>query len=259
MKLKQLESMLQDVAVFRDPKVELEQYPTGAHLASRLLYTAATSFDDVESKLVVDLGCGTGMLSIGAALLGAGHVLGIDADEDALCIAQENLDEYEGMPVDLVCARVEHTASVVSADTVITNPPFGTRSKGADMEFLRAAFRISRHSVYSLHKTSTRKYIAKYAVNVLGALSAEPVAQLGRGDKGIPLSNTFGMGFGICQCDTKIQAASSDARTTALVAALASAESLPAANALLKASAVVGFDANMQMQSKKYSGVLVVV
>jgi hypothetical protein len=27
------------VAVFRDPKVELEQYPTGAHLASRLLYT----------------------------------------------------------------------------------------------------------------------------------------------------------------------------------------------------------------------------
>lgn len=128
---------------------------------------------------MVDLGCGTGTLSIGAALLGAGHVLGIDADEDALCIAQENLDEYEGMPVDLVCARVEAvSASVVSADTVITNPPFGTRSKGADMEFLRAAFRISRHSVYSLHKTSTRKYIAKYAVNVLGALSAEPVAQL---------------------------------------------------------------------------------
>lgn len=27
------------MAVFRDPKVELEQYPTGAHLASRLLYT----------------------------------------------------------------------------------------------------------------------------------------------------------------------------------------------------------------------------
>lgn len=128
---------------------------------------------------MVDFGCGTGMLSIGAALLGAGHVLGIDADEDALCIAQENLDEYEGMPVDLLCARVESvSANVVSADTVITNPPFGTRSKGADMEFLRAAFRISRHSVYSLHKTSTRKYIAKYAVNVLGALSAEPVAQL---------------------------------------------------------------------------------
>lgn len=27
------------MAVFRNPKVELEQYPTGAHLASRLLYT----------------------------------------------------------------------------------------------------------------------------------------------------------------------------------------------------------------------------
>lgn len=29
----------QDIAPFEDPKVELEQYPTGAHLASRLLYT----------------------------------------------------------------------------------------------------------------------------------------------------------------------------------------------------------------------------
>lgn len=29
----------QDVRVFEEPKVELEQYPTGAHIASRMLYT----------------------------------------------------------------------------------------------------------------------------------------------------------------------------------------------------------------------------
>lgn len=29
----------QDIAVFSDPKVDLEQYPTGPHLASRLLFT----------------------------------------------------------------------------------------------------------------------------------------------------------------------------------------------------------------------------
>ena len=29
----------QDIAPFEDPKIELEQYPTGAHLASRLLFT----------------------------------------------------------------------------------------------------------------------------------------------------------------------------------------------------------------------------
>jgi hypothetical protein len=31
----------QDVAPFVNPKIELEQYPTGAHLASRLLFTAS--------------------------------------------------------------------------------------------------------------------------------------------------------------------------------------------------------------------------
>ncbi len=29
----------QDIAPFADPKIELEQFPTGAHLASRLLFT----------------------------------------------------------------------------------------------------------------------------------------------------------------------------------------------------------------------------
>lgn len=35
------------------------------------------------------------MLSIGAAMLGARHVVGVDVDEDALRIAQQNVDEYE--------------------------------------------------------------------------------------------------------------------------------------------------------------------
>ena len=30
----------------------------------------------------------------------------------------------------------------LQADTVIMNPPFGTRRKGADLDFLRAAFRV---------------------------------------------------------------------------------------------------------------------
>jgi len=31
--------LVQDIAVFDKPKMELEQYPTGPHLASRLLFT----------------------------------------------------------------------------------------------------------------------------------------------------------------------------------------------------------------------------
>lgn len=30
---------VQDIAPFEDPKIELEQYPTGPHIAARMLYT----------------------------------------------------------------------------------------------------------------------------------------------------------------------------------------------------------------------------
>ena len=37
MKLKQLESWLEDVDVFENPKVKLEQYPTTPHIAGEYL------------------------------------------------------------------------------------------------------------------------------------------------------------------------------------------------------------------------------
>jgi len=43
------------------------------------------------------------------------------------------------------------------------NPPFGTREKGIDIIFLKKALKMANHAVYSLHKTSTRKYIISKA------------------------------------------------------------------------------------------------
>ena len=40
-------------------------------LASRLLFTAESSFGDINDKRVLDLGCGCAVLSIGAVMLGA--------------------------------------------------------------------------------------------------------------------------------------------------------------------------------------------
>ncbi len=91
MRLKQLESCLSGVDIFDAPKIRLEQYPTSAHIASRMLYTAQHSYDDIGSATVVDLGTGTGMLGIAAAIMGAGHVIGIDIDQDALEIAKRNI------------------------------------------------------------------------------------------------------------------------------------------------------------------------
>uniref|UniRef100_A0A1D1ZTQ7 Methyltransferase-like protein 5 n=1 Tax=Auxenochlorella protothecoides TaxID=3075 RepID=A0A1D1ZTQ7_AUXPR len=194
MKLKELESLMQEVSPFLQPKVELEQYPTGAHLASRLLYTVANSYGEFEGKVVADLGCGTGMLAIGAAALGAGQVLAFDLDQDALETAQENVRGIFGDSDDEAdddgAAQIEFVRSDVRllaeqqprlhVDTVIMNPPFGTRQKGVDMDFLRAAAGIAGTSVYSLHKTSTRDFIQKFAVKTLGLATgaATVVAQL---------------------------------------------------------------------------------
>ena len=41
---------------------------------------------------VIDVGTGSGILAIGAALLGAGHVLAIDIDPDAVKVARDNVE-----------------------------------------------------------------------------------------------------------------------------------------------------------------------
>ena len=76
MKLRQLESLLEDVAVFEAPKIALEQFPTSAQLAARIVHVAH-GLGDVEGRVVLDLGCGGGVLAIAAVLLGAQHVVSL--------------------------------------------------------------------------------------------------------------------------------------------------------------------------------------
>lgn len=69
MKLKHLESWLSQVDPFQEPKIEYEQYPTPADLAARVLFIAENTYNDIKEKSVIDLGCGTGMLAIGAKIM----------------------------------------------------------------------------------------------------------------------------------------------------------------------------------------------
>mmetsp|Transcript_35206 Transcript_35206/g.44868 ORF Transcript_35206/g.44868 Transcript_35206/m.44868 type:complete len:208 (-) Transcript_35206:270-893(-) len=163
MKLKQLESYLSSVIPFEEPQFELEQYPTSAHLASRMIFTAANSYDDIVDKNVLDLGCGTGILGIASVMVGAGHVVGVDVDEGALGTGLQNLGHLEvEEEMELVHCNVAHLQfRPGSFDTVVMNPPFGTRVAGADTMFLQKAFEVATTAVYSLHKTSTREYLLK--------------------------------------------------------------------------------------------------
>ncbi|KAM8857216.1 rRNA N(6)-adenosine-methyltransferase METTL5 [Synchiropus picturatus] len=167
MKLKELESCLQQVDVFEEPKILLEQYPTSPHIAACMLYTIHNTFDDIEGKLVADLGCGCGVLSIGASMLDAGLCVGLDIDDDALDIFRRNVEEFEAPKVDILqcdlCA-LQDDAFSKKFDTVIMNPPFGTKhNQGMDMRFLRTALTMAETAVYSLHKTATREHIEKKA------------------------------------------------------------------------------------------------
>ncbi|XP_057950504.1 uncharacterized protein LOC131145442 [Malania oleifera] len=178
MKLKQLEALLGDLQQFSSPKVELEQYPTGSHIASRMLYTAENSFGDVSDKVVADFGCGCGTLGVAASLLDAKHVIGVDIDPQSLEIASLNAEDFE-LDLNLVqcdIRNLEWKGQIV--DTVVMNPPFGTRRKGADMDFLFKALKIASQAVYSLHKTSTREHVKKAALRDFSARSAEVLCEL---------------------------------------------------------------------------------
>lgn len=74
MKLRQLEQELQVVRFISEPKIDLEQYPTSAHLAATILYTAESQYGDIAGKTVADLGCGGCILGIGSVMLGAEYV-----------------------------------------------------------------------------------------------------------------------------------------------------------------------------------------
>ncbi|CAF0982250.1 unnamed protein product [Rotaria magnacalcarata] len=182
MKLKELESHLSNVENFSNAKEYLEQYMTTPHLAARMIYTAQTQYDDIESRSLIDLGIGTGMLSIASCLLNADHVFGFDCDLDALGLCQLNIKEFElESSIDLIQADLRRMSlpidlNRIKTDTVIMNPPFGTKPfststenqdelclSGIDMHFLNYARQLAQHSIYSLHKTSTRDHIYKKA------------------------------------------------------------------------------------------------
>lgn len=71
MKQKHLESCLSSLPnkIFREPKCELEQYPTSVNLTASIILTAISKGDAGPGTSILDLGCGTGMLGLGFALV----------------------------------------------------------------------------------------------------------------------------------------------------------------------------------------------
>ncbi len=153
---KRLEIALESLEGFRNPKIQLEQYTTPANLASFILSNAELYGDLVT---VFDLGCGTGILAIGSAMLGA-YAVGVDIDREVLKIARTNAKKM-GVSVDFIACDVRNL-ELRSRVTVVMNPPFGIQRRHADRPFLEKAFDIA-DTIYSIHSAGSEVFVRKRA------------------------------------------------------------------------------------------------
>ncbi len=67
-------------------------FGTGTHATTRMCVKLLEKYIDSEDDRVLDLGCGSGILSIAAALLGSKHVYGVDIDPNAVTASTENVE-----------------------------------------------------------------------------------------------------------------------------------------------------------------------
>jgi predicted RNA methylase len=152
------------------PQISNEAYDLGSAAASDILFTADELFRDIRGRRVLDLGCGSGILAIGAALLEAEDVVGIDINIESIKTAIRNASDL-GVTVDFVAGDIEAIRGLF--DVVVMNPPFGTRRKGNDVIFLTKAMKVSRR-VYSLHKSGelNRSFLIKTIERLGGKVDA---------------------------------------------------------------------------------------
>lgn len=173
MKRSELVRRLAKVHGFSDPRADLEQVMTPPEAAATLL-EAALQRGDLEGRSVLDLGCGTGILAVGAALLGAGEVEGVDVDPGAVAVAQRNASDCAGANVTFRTGDVADAGR--SVDTVLMNPPFGAQRAHADRSFWTTALGSARRAVYAFALADSRTFIEQRAVEHFARIeSTEPV------------------------------------------------------------------------------------
>jgi putative methylase len=162
------------VAGFDDPRAPLEQYRTPPELAAHLIHLADLR-GDIEDRTVVDLGCGTGMLALGAALRGPERAVGLDIDPAPLQTARDNEGKVASATSVSWIRGDAGQAPLVPAPaetTVVMNPPFGAQSgnEHADRAFLETTAEIAGVS-YSIHNEGSQEFVGSFAADNGGTVT----------------------------------------------------------------------------------------
>ena len=98
-------------------------FGTGTHETTSLCLKLMEKYlgDEPQDKEVLDVGCGSGILSIAAALLGCRSVTGVEIDEDAVRVAEENV-ELNGIGDRVEILQGDLTEGIESkADIIVAN------------------------------------------------------------------------------------------------------------------------------------------
>ncbi len=171
-KKKNLEIKLSKLKKLKKLDIKLEQYHTPSEIVSEIILWA-DSFGDIYKKSICDLGSGSGLFAIAAKFLGAKRVLGVDIDPKSIGVAKENSKIAN---VDIKWQNKNILDLYDKFDTIIQNPPFGTKIKHSDKLFLEKALDLGKVT-YSIHKSTekVRQFINKY-VKELGGKITETIS-----------------------------------------------------------------------------------
>ena len=124
-----------DLVITLDPG---QAFGTGDHPTTRgcLELMEKLSF---EGKSVADIGCGSGILSVGSGLLGAAKIVGVDVESPAVASAIENLERngikgliYEGRGFDPIPGEDQYDfvlSNIISAALINLAPTVAIRLK----------------------------------------------------------------------------------------------------------------------------------
>ncbi|HII33631.1 MAG TPA: methyltransferase [Candidatus Thalassarchaeaceae archaeon] len=138
MRLRRLAITLSKLDLNENPDSSLEQYFTPGEIASRWLSDIRAFGDISPGCRIADLGAGNGILGIGAAIMGAGFVTFIDVDQEMCKLIAKNSEStlqagsYEIMNIEIG----KEDPDLSNIDLVISNPPWGRQTEGADSHFL---------------------------------------------------------------------------------------------------------------------------
>jgi putative methylase len=163
MNKKQLSVLLSSLSLPTTSHAHLEQYSTPGELAADMVWRAFMA-GDIQGKVVADLGCGSGILGLGALVLGASKVIFVDVDD--LALPKKNLqfiEEKLGTSYSCVFLHQDVKDFTDEVDCVIQNPPFGVQDEHADRSFLLAG--LQAPVAYSLHKIKTKNFIETFVAH----------------------------------------------------------------------------------------------